>query len=160
MTSYDLTPLLRSSVGFDVFDNIFDSVFNLNESSTSYPPYNIIKSNNNYTITMAIAGFTKDEVDISVEEMPEVTNKSLAKEIYNFPTSVLPYNSMYDIKRKLPLFTKSVKSKSLYCAGYYIIRFEKGWVKSFCPKLITIERYDFKGPFKTEIEMRQELSRV
>jgi len=68
MTSYDLTPLLRSSVGFDVFDNIFDSVFNLNESSTSYPPYNIIKSNNNYTITMAIAGFTKDEVDISIEE--------------------------------------------------------------------------------------------
>ena len=99
-------------------------------------------------------------LDMSVEEMPEVTNKSLAKEIYNFPTSVLPYNSMYDIKRKLPLFTKSVKSKSLYCAGYYIIRFEKGWVKSFCPKLITIERYDFKGPFKTEIEMRQELSRV
>jgi len=68
MTSYDLTPLLRSSVGFDVFDNIFDSVFNLNESSTSYPPYNIIKSKNNYTITMVIAGFTKDEVDISVEE--------------------------------------------------------------------------------------------
>ena len=68
MTSYDLTPLLRSSVGFDVFDNIFDSVFNLNESSASYPPYNIIKSQNNYTITMAIAGFTKDEVDISVEE--------------------------------------------------------------------------------------------
>jgi len=68
MTSYDLTPLLRSSVGFDVFDNIFDSVFNLNESSASYPPYNIIKSKNNYTITMAIAGFTKDEVDISVEE--------------------------------------------------------------------------------------------
>ncbi len=68
MTSYDLTPLLRSGVGFDVFDNIFDSVFNLNESSTSYPPYNIIKSKNNYTIMMAIAGFTKDEVDISVEE--------------------------------------------------------------------------------------------
>ena len=49
---------------------------------------------------------------------------------------------MYDVKRKLPLFTKSKKSKSLYCAGYYIIQFEKGWVKSFCPKLITIERYE------------------
>jgi hypothetical protein len=58
------------------------------------------------------------------------------------------------------LFTKSNKSKSAYCAGYYIIRFDKGWVKSFCPKLITIERYEFKGPFKTEIEMRSELSRV
>ena len=80
--------------------------------------------------------------------------------IHGFPTSVSPYNTMYDVKRKLPLFTKSDKSKSAYCAGYYIIEFEKGWVKSFCPKLITIERYNFKGPFKTEIEMRSELSRA
>jgi hypothetical protein len=80
--------------------------------------------------------------------------------VHGFPTSVNPFNTMYDVKRKLPLFTKSKKSKSAYCAGYYIIRFDKGWVKSFCPKLITIERYEFKGPFKTEIEMRSELSRV
>ena len=80
--------------------------------------------------------------------------------VYGFPTSVSPYNTMYDVKRKLPLFTKSNKSKSAYCAGYYIIEFDKGWVKSFCPKLITIERYNFKGPFKTEMEMRSELSRA
>ena len=67
---------------------------------------------------------------------------------------------MYDVKRKLPLFTKSKKSKSLYCAGYYIIRFDKGWVRSFCPKLVTIENYESKGPFRTEIVMRQELSRA
>lgn len=75
-------------------------------------------------------------------------------EIYNFPTSTIPYNTLYDVARKLPLFTKSNKSKSLYCAGYYIIKFEKGWVKSFCPKLITIERYPYEGPFKTKIEMK------
>jgi hypothetical protein len=80
--------------------------------------------------------------------------------VHGFPTSVIPYNTMYDVKRKLPLFTKSDKSKSAYCAGYYIIHFEKGWVKSFCPKLITIERYEFQGPFKTDLEMRQELSRA
>ena len=80
--------------------------------------------------------------------------------VYGFPASVSPYNTMYDVKRKLPLFTKSDKSKSAYCAGYYIIKFDKGWVKSFCPKLITIERYESKGPFKTELEMRQELSNV
>ena len=80
--------------------------------------------------------------------------------VHGFPTSVSPFNTMYDVKRKLPLFTKSKKSKSSYCAGYYIIEFDKGWVKSFCPKLITIERYNFKGPFKTELEMRQELSRA
>ena len=83
-----------------------------------------------------------------------------SKEVNNYPTSCEPYNSMFDVKRKLPLFTKSEKSKSLYCAGYYIIKFDKGWVKSFCPKLITVERYDIRGPFKTDIEMRQELSRV
>ena len=60
------------------------------------------------------------------------------------------------LNRSLPLFTKSEKSKSLYCAGYYIIRFDKGWVKSFCPKLITVERYETQGPFKTDIEMKQD----
>jgi len=88
----------------------------------------------------------------------EVTQEDLV--VYEFPTSVTPYNTMYDVQRKLPLFTKSAKSKSLYCAGYYIIHFDKGWVKSFCPKLITVERYETKGPFRTEIEMRQELSRA
>ena len=83
-----------------------------------------------------------------------------SREVNGYPTSCDPFNSMFDVKRKLPLFTKSEKSKSLYCAGYYIIRFDKGWVKSFCPKLLTVERYETKGPFKTDIEMRQELSRV
>ena len=68
MTTFDLSPLLRSSVGFDAFDNIFDSVFNLNESSGAYPPYNIVKSGYNYTITVAVAGFSKSDLDISVQE--------------------------------------------------------------------------------------------
>ena len=79
-------------------------------------------------------------------------------ECYSFPTSCKPFNAMYDVRRKLPLFTKSDQSKSLYCAGYYIIKFDKGWVKSFCPKAITIERYASKGPFKTELEMKTVLS--
>ena len=82
------------------------------------------------------------------------------KTIYDLPTSTTPHNSMYDVKRKFGLFTKSKKSKSLYCAGYFCIHFEKGWVKSFCPKLVTLEKYEYSGPFKTELEMRQELSRV
>ena len=86
--------------------------------------------------------------------------ETVAKEIHGYTTNSTPYNPMFDVKRKLPLFTKSDKSKSLYAAGYYIIKFDKGWVKSFCPKLITIERYNSKGPFKTEIEMRSELRRA
>ena len=96
--------------------------------------------------------------DITPNNNSNITNENYF--VHGFPTSVTPFNTMYDVKRKLPLFTKSDKSKSAYCAGYYIIQFDKGWVKSFCPKLITIERYNFKGPFKSEMEMRSELSRA
>lgn len=98
--------------------------------------------------------------DVNWQKLQITEVQETQKEIHGFPTSCTPFNSMYDIKRKLPLFTKSDKSKSIYCAGFYVIKFDKGWVKSFCPKLITIERYENKGPFKTELEMRQELSRV
>jgi hypothetical protein len=88
------------------------------------------------------------------------SNNALPNEVHGYPTSTSPHNPLYDVKRKLPLFTKSEDSKSLYCAGYYTIKFEKGWVKSFCPKLITLQRYPYNGPFKTEIEMKQVLSNV
>jgi hypothetical protein len=90
-----------------------------------------------------------NKVKISHEEV---------RDVYEYPTSCRPYNPLFNVQRKLPLFTKSQASKSLYCAGYYTIKFDKGWVKSFCPKLITIERYPYKGPFKNEIEMKQVLA--
>ena len=83
-----------------------------------------------------------------------------AKEVYGYPTSTKPFNPLYNVKDGLPLFSKSRKSKSLYCAGYYCIQFAKGWVKSFCPKLITLQRYPFKGPFTTDLEMKETLARV
>lgn len=99
--------------------------------------------------------FPKNE-DITVN----ISNSDDEYYVYNYPSKVFPHNVIYDVKRKLPLFAKSEKSKSLYCAGYYIINFGNGWLKSFCPKLITVERYETKGPFKTELEMKQELSRA
>lgn len=74
--------------------------------------------------------------------------------IYGYPCSSKPYGPIYNLKKKLPLFYKSPKSKSQYCAGYYIVKFKQRWVKGFCPKLITLERYPFKGPFKTEQEIK------
>lgn len=77
--------------------------------------------------------------------------------IYGFPTKSIPMNGIFDIKRKLPLFTKTETSKSLYAAGYYIIKFPKGWIKGFCPKLSTLDAYEFRGPFKTDIEAKLEM---
>ncbi len=98
--------------------------------------------------------------DFFVVKILKEARDSLTLEVHGYPTSADPHNAMYDIQKRLPLFTKSGDSKSLYCAGYYVIRFDKGWVKSFCPKLITLQRYQYEGPFKTEVEMRQRLSHV
>ena len=98
--------------------------------------------------------------DFFVAKILKESDTNQTNEIHGYQASCLPHNSMFDIRRKLPLFTKSADSKSLYCAGYYVIKFDKGWVKSFCPKLITLQRYPYKGPFKTELEMKQVLSNV
>jgi hypothetical protein len=86
--------------------------------------------------------------------------KEISTDIYGYPVNGKTYEPLWNVQKKLPIYAKSVKSKSLYCAGYYVIKFRKGWVKSFCPKLITLERYPFKGPFKTEFEMRSILNTV
>lgn len=98
--------------------------------------------------------------DFFVAKIIQEATDNLPNEVHGYATSSPPHNPMFDIRRKLPMFTKSEDSKSHYCAGYYIIKFDKGWVKSFCPKLITLQRYEHQGPFKTEIEMKQVLSNV
>jgi hypothetical protein len=101
-------------------------------------------------------GITLDDSIINKEK----THKDTIQDIYGYPVNGRAYEPLWNVQRKLPIYAKSGKSKSLYCAGYYVIRFRKGWVKSFCPKLITLERYPFKGPFKTELEMRTILNSV
>jgi uncharacterized protein (DUF952 family) len=99
------------------------------------------------------------EMDLVLEP---VTAKKISKtkDVYGYETKTIPHNPLYDVKRKLPIYTKSAKSISKHCAGHYIIRFPKGWVKSHCPKLITLERYPYRGPFHTEQESREELSKA
>ena len=74
--------------------------------------------------------------------------------VYDYPCEHKPNNVLWDVKHKLPIFTKGNKSKSFFCAGYYIVQFNNGWVKSYCPKLITLNRYPYAGPFTTKEEMQ------
>lgn len=62
-----------------------------------------------------------------------------------------------DFRDDLPIYAKIEGKGIYYAAGYYCISFEKGWKKSRGPKLTTLLRYGFEGPFKTEMEMRQRL---
>ena len=93
-----------------------------------------------------------------IKGIDTTVSRAVPYECYGYPTKWEPFNSIYNVRNKLPLFTKSNQSKSLFCAGHYIIKFPKNWVRSFCPKLITIERYPYEGPFKTEEESRGALA--
>jgi len=68
MNRIDLTPLYRSSVGYDRFGSLLDAAFQTEKTSAGYPPYNIeALEENNYAITLAVAGFKQSELDIQVE---------------------------------------------------------------------------------------------
>lgn len=58
----------------------------------------------------------------------------------------------------LPLYTKTKTSKVYHCAGFYCIKFPKGWADAFSPKLSTLQKYEYAGPFKDEIETKSVLS--
>lgn len=46
--------------------------------------------------------------------------KEVTNTVYDFPCSSKPYNPLYNVRKKLPIYAKSNKSKSQYCAGYYV----------------------------------------
>jgi molecular chaperone IbpA len=63
------TPLMRQTVGFDRFNDLFESLLNdTSDNFDNYPPYNIEKLNDDkYRIVMAVAGFNKDDIEIMMQ---------------------------------------------------------------------------------------------
>ncbi|MEL7542271.1 MAG: Hsp20 family protein [Pseudomonadota bacterium] len=69
MARFDLTPLYRQSVGFDRLVNLVDSLTSVDGESGGYPPYNIERlGEHDYRIAMAVAGFSRDDLEIEVKE--------------------------------------------------------------------------------------------
>lgn len=69
MRTFDLSPLFRSTVGFDHLSRMLDAAQRLDDAAFSYPPYNIEKlSEDDYRITMAVAGFAEADLDITVQD--------------------------------------------------------------------------------------------
>ncbi len=67
MTRFDFSPLFRSTVGFDRMMTLLEA--NSRTGEDGYPPYNIEKKgDNDYRITMAVAGFGEDDLTIEVKE--------------------------------------------------------------------------------------------
>jgi len=90
----------------------------------------------------------KNLTNITFEDAPE---KKWAPEfqVNGFPTKWKPYNAVYNVKERLPIFTTKEKSKSWHAAGYYLITINGKCKMHFCPKLILLQRYHYRGPAKS-----------
>jgi molecular chaperone IbpA len=81
MRNYDFTPLYRATVGFDRIADMMDRALTADVAQPSYPPYNIEKTDKDaYRISVAVAGFTPDELSVEVKEATLVVSARKADE--------------------------------------------------------------------------------
>jgi molecular chaperone IbpA len=81
MDRFDFSPLFRSTIGFDRLARLVDAATRVDGASLAYPPYNIEKTGEDaYRLTMAVAGFSEDELDITVQESTLLVTGKAKKE--------------------------------------------------------------------------------
>lgn len=91
-------------------------------------------------------------------EKPSKQTKTPTDQVHGYSTGCKAHNAMWDIRRKLPLFTKDTKSKSWYAAGWYLVKQHRTFKAVHNPKLIVLDRYAYQGPFYTKEEANERIS--
>ena len=89
-------------------------------------------------------------------EPAEKKSKPATDSVHGYSTGCRAFNGMWDVKHRLPLFTKTTKSKSWFAAGYYWVKQHRNWKLQHNPKLIVLERYPYHGPFHSREEANNE----
>ena len=100
MTTFDFAPLFRTAIGFDRLARLMDTAASAAEVP-SYPPYNIEKTGEDtYRLTMAVAGFRPDELDMVVKDNTLVVSGKVANSYF------LAADNDGHIVRSIPKITK------------------------------------------------------
>ncbi|MFZ5792280.1 MAG: Hsp20 family protein [Pseudomonadota bacterium] len=80
MRNFDLSPLFRSTIGFDSMARLLETALRADENAVGYPPYNIEKTGENaYRITMAVAGFGENDLNVTTQDNTLIVSGKLAK---------------------------------------------------------------------------------
>jgi hypothetical protein len=93
----------------------------------------------------------KTGLKIDLPSVPR-SKKNDHNRVHGFDAGCRAYNSMWHVQLKLPVFTKSAKSRSWYAAGWYAVQQARSWKIVRDPKLILLQRYRFQGPFHSREE--------
>lgn len=76
--------------------------------------------------------------------------------VYGFDTGCDAYNIVWDARKRVPLFSKSPKSRSMFAAGWYAIQQHHAWRITKNPKVILLDRYNYRGPFHDRAQARDQ----
>ena len=91
----------------------------------------------------------RENIEFAPVEKP---SKPADRQVHGYDTGCRVFNPIWDVKHKLPLFTKNSKSKSWFAAGWYLVKQHRAWKAVHNPKLIVLDRYPYQGPFHTREE--------
>jgi hypothetical protein len=91
-------------------------------------------------------------------EAPSHVSKPDRDRVHGYDTGCTAYNGVWNVKLRIPLFTKTAKSKSWFAAGWYAVKHNRSWKIVRNPKLILLERYAFRGPFQSRESVEQQLA--
>lgn len=96
------------------------------------------------------------EVNVVFDNTPPKPKIKKSFDINGYPTCCVPHNVLYDVKKRCFIYTKNKKSKSYHCAGFFLVKHNNAWVKSFCPKVIILQRQEFKGPYQSKEDLQKQ----
>ena len=106
---------------------------------------------NNQVAQFKTIRLAAQRINIKFEEpIRQQKIKVNANLVHGYPTVGRTHNPMWDIKMKLPVYTKTNKSKSWFAAGWYQVQQGRNWTVMQDPKLIVLQRYPYHGPFHSE----------
>jgi hypothetical protein len=88
-------------------------------------------------------------------EAPVERSAAEKNSVHGYEVKGAVYNPVWDVQQRLPLFTREDKSKSWFAAGWYLVRQHRNWKAVQHPKLITLQRYPYRGPYYTKEEANE-----
>ena len=89
----------------------------------------------------------KEQTDIVFDNTVNEIETNEITDVHGYPFVGEVYNPVWDLKLNLPLYTKSDESKSMFAAGWYKVKIRNKWREILCPKLIILQRNEYKGPY-------------
>lgn len=96
-----------------------------------------------------------DNETVVLENLPYTPSVEISMTVHGYSAHCPAYNQMYDVKHRLPLYTQTKKSKCVHAAGYYLIEENSRFQVEFCPRLVTLHRQRYSGPYQTESQAHE-----